>query len=834
MQCFVLLAAAILASNAQALAAAQAPARDAPPPPAPRLVRVHFGTSQPLGLKLGPDLSVIGFHRERADVKMAAESSGKIHVGDLLVAVNQVNTTGRVLSDVQQLIREADLPKALDFRTVVPAAVDHDEMPAGGKADAKAYQGQLGVVEFARGGSPLLHVPVTPFRQAYFGGPIRCSRRGAPLVLADPPTGCMGHTKAADVVRDSYLVVRRGQCSFADKAILAQQASALGLIVVGTDDDVIHMPWDPSQRVDVALPAVMVPASSLRQLIDLAVPATPDAAAAWGALVASKPPPRHTSEHFSRARPPPPSGHNGADDAASGEDATDASSSAGGSGDKGTAQKRPAFARLVVRGASCPAWSGGSGGGSGSGTPGDASSGIGGANASAADAASSARSLGDPRAPGGLVFVFIRNDTAGGEGAVADAHAQAAEQVTVASVTADGGASVSEHHYVEAHLSLHQQAAESKGVAGAAAAPAARALAAGQRWLEVAAARYAPRAMPAAASSDAQPSPPQSTAGGASINASSVQAALAALSAAASVRGEYLRARFGREDAPTSWLDVLQVVPPDACEGEKVSFRMPASWAGVTAGANARDGLAALVHRGKCSVDQKLRAIVQAANRAGGDIARMLRAVVVASHEPLIVEATHTVAQAPPLGTAGPVGGMGTAGGAIGGGVGAPAPAPPASTSPAQAPLQLLHEDNVAVVMVPPSVTLRLQSLLQADDDEDPAAGDAASASGHAPSPSSRPPRQHHVEIVLAGDARRAAWWDTLAQLQRPSAWAKAQRERRKLYMRLARLHHPDGLSGDADRFDVLQAAYQEAERVWGGAVGGDDSAGAGAEAVGA
>lgn len=56
-----------------------------------------------------------------------------------------------------------------------------------------------------------------------------------------------------------------------------------------------------------------------------------------------------------------------------------------------------------------------------------------------------------------------------------------------------------------------------------------------------------------------------------------------------------------------------------------------------------------------------------------------------------------------------------------------------------------------------------------------------------------------------------AEYWEELGRLHAPAHWPEDAEERRALYKRLAKLHHPDK-GGSHDRFALLHEAYSAAE----------------------
>jgi hypothetical protein len=79
---------------------------------------VEFNTVGALGLQLSESLAVFDFMRGPKGQKLAAELSGWLKKGDVLLDVNDVPVTGMRPDAVAQVIRYADRPKVLRFRAV--------------------------------------------------------------------------------------------------------------------------------------------------------------------------------------------------------------------------------------------------------------------------------------------------------------------------------------------------------------------------------------------------------------------------------------------------------------------------------------------------------------------------------------------------------------------------------------------------------------------------------------------------------------------------------------------------------------------------------------------
>ena len=215
---------------------------------------VKFNTHRALGLKLSPSLEVIGFHRERANVRMPAEATGWVKPGDLLISVNDHPVGGLPLADVSRLIAKAELPKILRLRPAKGEDRAATMAASSAALEPDEAHNHDGVLEVYKQGSP---VAMLRFAQAAFGGRAHCNPGLA--VLSDPPAGCQAYRNQREMMK-SIAIVRRGVCSFSDKAILAQSAGAIGVVVVNSEDggELINMPGDPAERTEVTIPAVMV------------------------------------------------------------------------------------------------------------------------------------------------------------------------------------------------------------------------------------------------------------------------------------------------------------------------------------------------------------------------------------------------------------------------------------------------------------------------------------------------------------------------------------------------------------------------------------------------
>ena len=221
---------------------------------------VYFDTTKPLGLKLSSDLFIQGFHRQ-GNSKLPGEASNWIRIGDKLMSINDQLTKGKDLNAVAQMVSTASLPKKLTFLT---ASGNRTEEMAQMYDGPSGIHGHEGIVELGKDGNSLGSLP---YLQAMFGGPTNC--RMAPLVRAIPPHGC-GAYRNSEAIMDSIVLVQRGMCAFSDKAIMAQQMSALAIIIMNDNPGpIVRMPIDPSEKTDINLPVVMIDQSDASTILDL-------------------------------------------------------------------------------------------------------------------------------------------------------------------------------------------------------------------------------------------------------------------------------------------------------------------------------------------------------------------------------------------------------------------------------------------------------------------------------------------------------------------------------------------------------------------------------------
>lgn len=685
---------------------------------------VYFDTSKPLGLKLSTELVVQGFHRQ-GNSKMPAESSGWIRIGDKLVELNEKPVAGKDLNTVAQMIGKADLPKKLTFsaagganRTAEMASVYNG--PSG-------IHGHEGVLEIAKDGNPLGSVP---FLQAMFGGQTSC--RVAPLVFASPSHGC-GAYRNPDAVFDSIVLVERGVCAFSDKAIIAQQASALGIVVMNdSPGDIVRMPIDPSEKADISLPAVMIDQGDAQTI-------------------------RHLVE--------------------------------------GSKIRKSIVGRLVRKGLKCKPWKGATVMGeanANAGAPGNAAGGAG-------------SSVGDPAAKSGEVLLFMPDvDLHAGHGhAGADHYNDGSKSrkgnIRGASGKSDHGAADGDgdgdapaHMHAAGYYSESADGRGSDGLLhGTGGGDAGgddgavdettglpidqedRAMTGGSRAKRMLN-QHARNGKASSKEVDddvveavdvSRDGDSASTVASDAEAAQSPEVKLAALRGKAHGTFEYLLAANG-QPVPQGSLRLVQADPSDACGP-------------LTNSPDELRGGAVLVDRGTCSFQVKSRHL----SAAGASL------MVVANNNAGLFAVTTA-----------------------------------ASLAVNEDDSSKSEEDKAAealpAIMVTKIAGRAIRAAIADARDRMAAAASAASnaaGSDHAhmhqhvgTSPDAHG-AQNGVTISLLGDARFAGIWEELTALMDTSSWPSDAVQRRKLYLRLSRLHHPDRSSGSADRFELLSYLYRRA-----------------------
>lgn len=108
------------------------------------------------------------------------------------------------------------------------------------------------------------------FFRAMFGGPFPCEYK--PLfVLPDDEYLCeeIPDENIIESITGRLVIVNRGECSFNDKAIVAQKAGAAGIIVANSAPGLMRMPpgiLKQRKNVKVSIPAVMISTASAKVL----------------------------------------------------------------------------------------------------------------------------------------------------------------------------------------------------------------------------------------------------------------------------------------------------------------------------------------------------------------------------------------------------------------------------------------------------------------------------------------------------------------------------------------------------------------------------------------
>jgi hypothetical protein len=110
------------------------------------------------------------------------------------------------------------------------------------------------------------------FFRALFGGKYSCKENGDEIALAEVTTTVIndeveplligdGCDPPTQTVEGKILVTLRGTCSFNDKAIVAEKAGAVGIIVVNNAPGLLRMPpgvLKQKKNFDLTIPAVMI------------------------------------------------------------------------------------------------------------------------------------------------------------------------------------------------------------------------------------------------------------------------------------------------------------------------------------------------------------------------------------------------------------------------------------------------------------------------------------------------------------------------------------------------------------------------------------------------
>eukprot|EP00949_MAST-11_sp_MAST-11-sp1_P001971 g1971.t1 len=106
------------------------------------------------------------------------------------------------------------------------------------------------------------------FFRALFGGVFPCDYRSV-VVLPDDDLLCPSESDYGSTLEGKFVIVSRGECSFSDKAIKAQELGAAGLIVANSMPGMIRMPsgiLKVKKKVEVKIPVVMITKTGAKTL----------------------------------------------------------------------------------------------------------------------------------------------------------------------------------------------------------------------------------------------------------------------------------------------------------------------------------------------------------------------------------------------------------------------------------------------------------------------------------------------------------------------------------------------------------------------------------------
>ena len=105
------------------------------------------------------------------------------------------------------------------------------------------------------------------FASALFGAEYPCN--WGPVRLADPRQACSSLNET--VLRDSWVLVDRGGCNFADKALQVQAAGGAGLLLVNDSPEIADLVRMPAGDVDLytlRMPAAMITKVIMVEILD--------------------------------------------------------------------------------------------------------------------------------------------------------------------------------------------------------------------------------------------------------------------------------------------------------------------------------------------------------------------------------------------------------------------------------------------------------------------------------------------------------------------------------------------------------------------------------------
>ena len=272
-----------------------------PTPPQQRHFYVTFST-QTLGLQLSKDLVVTGFASSCSTITREL-----VRAGDTILTVNQQPVTQLSTKEALTIIRDAQLPKILEFvshhaqaSVQLPSLADED---GGNGVKRKAPRvrlldidlGLVGTISMVRaefgtwgggsggnggsggsGGSGESGSSAGA-TSGLPGGPTRTptpTGSGGLCVphlveFASPIKACTALTSSSSSVKGKIAVVERGSCSFLAKAWQVFLHGAVGCIVINKEESVVTMPSESNDAsIGLNIPVVMVKKSALIMLIN--------------------------------------------------------------------------------------------------------------------------------------------------------------------------------------------------------------------------------------------------------------------------------------------------------------------------------------------------------------------------------------------------------------------------------------------------------------------------------------------------------------------------------------------------------------------------------------
>ena len=213
-----------------------------------------------IGIQFAGDANstVVGFSRSAQNELRQAERTGGVRIGDVLLAVNGHEVDRMSVHELLFTIARASHPRVLSFvrheSTFVTPGVDSALKFEHLKVSSRHFPEEGHLVRVARGA---------------FGSLPSCT--GHTLLLAEPVHGCGAVRSSVDggSISGSYLVVARGQCSFTEKARLAQSHGASGLVVVNAPaQPLVRMPFEGGTDVsDINIVAVMAEHSLMETML---------------------------------------------------------------------------------------------------------------------------------------------------------------------------------------------------------------------------------------------------------------------------------------------------------------------------------------------------------------------------------------------------------------------------------------------------------------------------------------------------------------------------------------------------------------------------------------